>query len=93
MAGYDTTATALAGTTYLIATHDSVQAKLCQELRTTFFEEHDINISATKNLPYLTAVIDEALRMYPPGASGMPRKVGERGEIVLNQYIPANVSS
>ncbi|KAK2052110.1 cytochrome P450 CYP11/CYP12/CYP24/CYP27 subfamily protein [Colletotrichum caudatum] len=90
MAGYDTTATALAGSTYLIAANAAVRTKLWDEIREHFSSEQDINISATRNLSYLTAVIDESLRLYPPGGSGMPRRIGEGGDIVMDQYIPAN---
>ncbi|KAF4805891.1 Trichothecene C-15 hydroxylase [Colletotrichum siamense] len=89
MAGYDTTATALAGTTYLLAANADVMARLTQEVRSYFKEEKEITISSTKGLGYLRAVIDESLRIYPPGASGMPRRIGEEGDVVLGQHIPA----
>ncbi|KAI8227055.1 Cytochrome P450 monooygenase 1 [Colletotrichum sp. SAR 10_77] len=89
MAGYDTTATALAGTTYLLAANADVMARLTQEVRSSFKEEKEITISSTKSLGYLRAVIDESLRMYPPGASGMPRRIGEEGDVVLGHHIPA----
>ncbi|KAH0437092.1 hypothetical protein CcaCcLH18_03960 [Colletotrichum camelliae] len=89
MAGYDTTATALAGTTYLLATNADIMARLSQELRSSFKEEREITISSTKNLEYLRAVIDESLRLYPPGASGMPRRIGEERDVVLGHHIPA----
>ncbi|KAJ0331024.1 hypothetical protein COL922a_012063 [Colletotrichum nupharicola] len=89
MAGYDTTATALAGTTYLLAANADVMARLTQEVRSSFKEEKEITISSTKSLEYLRAVIDESLRMYPPGASGMPRRIGDEGDIVLGHHIPA----
>lgn len=92
MAGYDTTATPLAGTTYLLAANADVMARLKEEIRSSFKEEKEITISSTKNLEYLRAVIDESLRLYPPGASGMPRRIGEEGDVVLGQHIPAGVS-
>ncbi|KAF4910609.1 Trichothecene C-15 hydroxylase [Colletotrichum fructicola] len=89
MAGYDTTATALAGTTYLLAANADVMSRLIQEVRSSFKDEKEITISSTKSLEYLRAVIDESLRMYPPGASGMPRRIGEEGDVVLGHHIPA----
>ncbi|OLN87487.1 Isotrichodermin C-15 hydroxylase 13 [Colletotrichum chlorophyti] len=77
MAGYDTTATALAGATFLLVTNASAM------------HESEINIMSAKNLAYLTAAIDEALRIYPPGGSGMSRQVPEGGAFALNQHIPA----
>lgn len=92
MAGYDTTATALAGVTYLLATNTRAMKKLTQELRDAFSNDEEIGILSTQNLPYLRAVIDEALRIYPPGGSGMPREVPEGGETIFGQYVPAGVS-
>lgn len=92
MAGYDTTATALAGVTYLLATNHHAMKKLAQELRATFSSEEEIGILSTQDLPYLRAVIDEALRIYPPGGSGMPREVPEGGDTIFGQYVPAGVS-
>lgn len=92
MAGYDTTATALAGVTYLLATNPQAMNKLAQELRAAFSNDEEIGILSTQNLPYLKAVIDEALRVYPPGGSGMPREVPEGGDTIFGQYVPAGVS-
>lgn len=92
MAGYDTTATALAGVTYLLATNPPALNKLAQELRAAFSSDDEIGILSTQNLPYLRAVIDEALRIYPPGGSGMPREVPEGGDTIFGQYVPAGVS-
>ncbi|KAK1962023.1 cytochrome P450 CYP11/CYP12/CYP24/CYP27 subfamily protein [Colletotrichum sublineola] len=89
MAGYDTTATALAGATFLLITNASAMVSLCKEIRSAFQHESEINISTTSNLAYLRAAIDEALRMYPPGGSGMPRQVPKGGAFILNQHIPA----
>lgn len=92
MAGYDTTATALAGVTYLLATNPHAMKKLAQELRAAFSKDDEIGILSTQNLPYLKAVIDEALRIYPPGGSGMPREVPEGGDTIFGKYVPAGVS-
>lgn len=43
-------------------------------------------------LPYMLACLDEAMRMYPPIANGLPRVCPEAGAEVLGEYIPANVS-
>lgn len=92
MAGYDTTATALAGVTHLLATNPNAMQKLAQELRATFASDKDIGMASTQKLPYLRAVIDEALRIYPPGGSGMPREVPEGGDAIFGQYVPSGVS-
>lgn len=93
MAGYDTTATALAGATYLLASHADVMANLVQEVRSTFKTEAEISILGAQNMPYMTAVIDEAMRMYPPAASGAPRQVPSGGDTIFGKYVPGGVSS
>jgi uncharacterized protein YybS (DUF2232 family) len=66
LAGSETTATTLAGATYLILTHPDVLEKLKREVRSTFKEVSQININSVNNLTYMLAILNEALRMYPP---------------------------
>lgn len=92
MAGYDTTATALSGVTYLLAKYPDTMIEVAKEVRRTFKNDSEISILGTQNLSVLTAAIDEAMRLYPPGGSGMPREVPKGGDVIFHQYIPAGVS-
>ncbi|POS68879.1 hypothetical protein DHEL01_v212727, partial [Diaporthe helianthi] len=85
-AGSETTATALCGMFYYLGRHPKVYETLAREVRTAFSCEGDINIKSTARLPYLAAVIQEILRIYPPGAETPPRV--SPGDVVGGYYIP-----
>lgn len=90
-AGSETTATALCGIFFYLGRHPRVYEILAREVRTAFSSEGDINIKSTARLPYLVAVIEEVLRIYPPGAETPPRV--SPGDVVGGYYIPKGVSS
>ena len=92
LAGSETTATSLAGATYLIATHPQVKAKILNELWTTFTSEDQIDLLSVAKLPYLCAVTEECLRVYPPGPNAQPRITPPGGSVILGDRIPGNVS-
>nr|WP_094675739.1 cytochrome P450 [Hydrocoleum sp. CS-953] len=62
VAGHETTATALAWAVYWVYKHPEVYQKLMQELATL---EADTDPMTIFRLPYLTAVCQETLRIYP----------------------------
>ncbi|KYC37957.1 cytochrome P450 [Scytonema hofmannii PCC 7110] len=61
-AGHDTTATAIAWAFYEIHKHPEIRDKLIQELNSLDDSQDAMSIF---RLPYLTAVCNETLRMYP----------------------------
>ncbi|XP_073400144.1 thromboxane-A synthase [Dendrobates tinctorius] len=66
IAGYETTSSLLAFTTYLLATHPESQERLLREVD-EFSENHDdADYNTVHDLPYMDLVIAESLRMYPP---------------------------
>ncbi|KAF9776196.1 hypothetical protein IL306_005670 [Fusarium sp. DS 682] len=75
IAGGETVATFLAGTTYYLLKYreNGVWDKLCQKVRDHFKTYEEINAASAQQLPYLQAVISEGLRIYPPGSQGFPR--------------------
>jgi cytochrome P450 len=73
IAGSDTTATALTTIIYFLSTNPGKLAELQKEIRSTFTSQEQIEISVLQTLPYLTAVIEEGLRIFPPTAFGLPR--------------------
>lgn len=92
IAGSETTATLLSGATYYLATNPEVLAKLTAEVRGAFPTEDDIGIASTSSLPYMLAVLDESLRIYPPVPGPSPRKIAKGGDTIIGQYIPEEVS-
>ena len=90
MAGSETTATALCGITYFLCRNSRAYEKLTHEIRSEFSEFNHISDRSTKNLPYLGAVIDEGLRLYPPIAVGLPR-VSPGGETVHGHSLPKGI--
>ncbi|KAI0412444.1 cytochrome P450 [Xylaria grammica] len=72
-AGAETIATTSAAVLYFLLKKPRVLAKANLEVRERYTSYVDINSSSAQQLPYLQAVIAEALRLYPPGAQGLPR--------------------
>ncbi|CAL1292652.1 unnamed protein product [Larinioides sclopetarius] len=66
LAGYETTSTALAFTTYLLAKHQDVQENLYQEIKDLIERGQKLEYATVNKLPYLDKVLNESMRMYPP---------------------------
>jgi cytochrome P450 len=66
VAGHETTAAALTWTWYLISEHSQVQAQLQEEADRTSTEQA-LSLGAAESLAFTHQVLQEALRLYPPG--------------------------
>lgn len=66
IAGYDTMATALMWTWYLLSQHPEVEAKLHAELDAVLADDRPATFDDLKRLTYTEAVLEEAMRLYPP---------------------------
>lgn len=73
VAGSETTATLLSGTTYYLLTHREVYDKLAQEIRSTFQSEDEITMLRVNQLQYMVAVFNEAFRICK-NANPLPKK-------------------
>lgn len=89
-AGSDTSSITMAAAFFYLTRQPHVQAKLQQELRSTFSDVQDI-VSGPKlnSCTYLRAVIEECLRMNPPVASDLQREVMPGGIHIDGEYFPA----
>lgn len=68
VAGHETTASGLNWTWFLLAQHPEVEAKLHAELDASpVAAVRAPSLAELEQLPYTRQVIDEALRLYPPG--------------------------
>lgn len=65
LAGHETTGCALTWTLYAIAQHENVRRRLDAEL-TEVLDGRVPTAEDVDGLPYLRAVVDESLRLYPP---------------------------
>lgn len=92
IAGCQLTTVALATSTYLLCRYPETLEQLCREVRSKFDSDDQISIASTQNLLYLTAVINETLRIHHPTPINLPRNVVPEGQIVDGQFIPGGVS-
>ena len=76
--------------TYHLAHNPEVQKKLHQELDEALGSEDDpvSTYQQVKSLPYLQAVIDEALRIHSTSGVGLPRIAPEGGLTVCGEFFP-----
>lgn len=92
LAGSETTATTLSGATYLLLSNPEVLQRLTDEVRSSFKNVEDINMSSVNNLSYMLAVLNESLRLYPPVTSSLVRAVPGEGAEIAGQYVVGGVS-
>ncbi|KAK1636086.1 cytochrome P450 [Colletotrichum phormii] len=92
IAGSETTATLLSGMTYLLLKNPEKMKKLVNEVRTTFDKESDVDLTSVNKLTYMLACLDEALRVYPPVPTGLPRTVPEGGATIRGEFLPENTT-
>ncbi|CAO2658512.1 Nn.00g062350.m01.CDS01 [Neocucurbitaria sp. VM-36] len=92
LGGSETTATLLAGTTYLLLKNPRVMKKVVDEVRTTFKAKEEIDAVSVNKLDYMLAVLDEALRIYPPVTKPGNRRVPPCGAFIAGRWVPGGTS-
>ncbi|KAM7297140.1 cytochrome P450 3A14-like [Ixodes scapularis] len=76
--GFETSATALSFITYALGKHPDVQEKVRQEVKEALNEGGSLDYeTVTKKLKYVTQVIDEAMRIWPPALTFTTRQAKE----------------
>ncbi|KAL7933465.1 cytochrome P450 [Trichoderma chlorosporum] len=88
LGGSETTAAALAAATYYLGLHPESLAKLSNEIRSSFKSEEEIDIISAGHLEYLSAVINESMRLHPPTPGTLPRTIHEEGDTISGHFIP-----
>ncbi|GBM53404.1 Cytochrome P450 3A41 [Araneus ventricosus] len=73
LGGYESTATSLAYTFYLLAKHPEIQDKLYEEIK----KAEDDSYITVQSLPYLNQMLTESLRLYPPITGFINRECSE----------------
>lgn len=89
-AGGDTTAIALSAIFYFLLKNPSTLEKLMAELHESPPNRDDgiMSYSEARNLPYLKAVIQEGLRMFPGIGNPLERVVPPQGLEVCGHFLP-----
>jgi cytochrome P450 len=65
IAGHETTANTLTFTFYLLANHPEIQKKVLEEI-VQIESESDNVVERLQKMPYINAVLNESMRLYPP---------------------------
>ncbi|KAI2478388.1 Cytochrome P450 [Pyrenophora tritici-repentis] len=93
-AGHETTASALTWAVYCLCLHPSVQTRLRAELRSELSSALSPNGTITSSeidrLPYLNAVLNETMRLFPP----VPLTLREAAHdtTIQNHFVPAGTT-
>ncbi|KAH7122108.1 cytochrome P450 [Dactylonectria estremocensis] len=89
VAGSGTTAVSLTYLVWAVLSNPSVQAKLEAEVGALQPAYTDADL---ENLPYLSAVIEEALRVYSAAPGALPRTVPNGGATLSGYFIPEGIT-
>ena len=92
IAGSESPAVTLSAATFYVLRDRDIIQRLNSEIRRAFNSEEQITIAAVSNLPYLHAVLEEALRIHQPAPTHLPRVVPLGGRKISGHWIPGGVS-
>ena len=89
VAGSETTANHLTGTLWFLTQSPKYYRRLGDDIRIRFSSAEEIGIQRViDRLPFLQAVVDESICMYPPAVVGQPRVAPTGGETVSGYFVP-----
>lgn len=91
IAGSETTGTLLSGLFYYTLSDPQIYSTLKNEIRSAFTSIDQITSRAATDMRYLTALINETFRIYPPIPIGMPR-VASTDQSVSGHLVPAGTT-
>ncbi|CAN9258072.1 unnamed protein product [Alternaria alternata] len=87
-AGSETISSLLVTFMYNLCVHREIHKRLATMIRTTFADPSDITLQKLEELVYLDACIKEALRIFPPVSSNLPRAVPAKGAQIGPHILP-----
>ena len=90
--GSHNTSSTMSGITNYLVKNPTCLRELREEVRRAHNSADDLTFKSLQDLPYLSAVIEEGLRMAPPFPAGLPRCVPEGGDTVCGEWLPGGVS-
>ncbi len=85
-AGHENIGAALSWTWYLLAQHPKIQSDLHDEIRKVLGKRHP-TFEEIDDLPFLRAVFEESMRLYPPGWGELRETIAD--DIIDGYPIPA----
>ena len=85
MAGSNSLTITLAATTNYLTRYTDALVTLTNKIRSSSDQESDMNLNNLGKLPYLSAVIEEGLRICSPVPLGMARVVPVGGDTVCGK--------
>ncbi|MDI1490296.1 MAG: hypothetical protein OHK93_001496 [Ramalina farinacea] len=92
MAGSKLPGIVLTASLYYTLQRPDIYQKLCDEVRTTFHSEADINFASTTDLKYVLAILNEAMRLHHPTPAHLARITPPSGHTVDGHWIPGNTT-
>lgn len=91
IAGSETTATLLSGCLFYLCQNPLSMQETVDEIRSTFATDSHTQARECAKLDYLNAAIKEALRLYPPLVTNLPRITPAGGCVIDGHFVPGNV--
>jgi len=88
--GSETTATMLSGCLYLLCRNPDCMQKLTNMIRSECASNSDLTLASLRGHEYLNAVLQEALRLFPPAPDSLFRRT-QKPAVVVGQLIPPNI--
>lgn len=88
-ASFDPLTNVLTASVFYLGTNPEKMARTVTEIRSSFDKYEDITAEGLQNCKYLTAVIDECMRVHTNAAFGLPRV--SPGAMVDGHYVPRGV--
>ncbi|KAI0381627.1 cytochrome P450 [Hypomontagnella monticulosa] len=86
--GSETISTLLTGLVYFLGRNPHAMKKLVDEIRTSFASPDEIDFVSVHKLKYMTACLEETMRLYPPVITMLWRTPPKGGGSVSGLFIP-----
>jgi cytochrome P450 len=93
IAGSETSTTLLSGCIFYLCKNHRILSQLVHEIRSTFQKAEVITCRSSATPPYLAAVIEESLRIYPLFVTNLSRLVPAGGASIDAHFVPEGVRS
>ena len=83
----------MSAATYFLTTHPDVMDRAMAEVRKSYATNDEISLHHEVQTPYVQAVLEETLRLFPAAPAPSPRVINKDGEVIDGRYIPHGVNN